>query len=89
MTIVDGSTVTSSGMGSADRHGASCNSVKLPTDLGVCPRAYWTHLTIAPARSRWSSSLGFSAAVTPARGKRVIALTAALYADGELKGRKP
>jgi hypothetical protein len=25
----------------------------------------------------------------PARGKRVIALTAALYADGELKGRKP
>jgi hypothetical protein len=72
MTIVG---VASSGMASADRHGASrIFPVKLPTDLGVCPRAYWTH-----------RRLGFSAA----RGKRVIALTAALYADGELKGRKP
>jgi hypothetical protein len=27
----------------------------LPTDLGVCQRAYWTDLTIVPARSRRSS----------------------------------
>ena len=77
MTIVGGSTVASSGMASADRHRASrIFSVKLPADLGVCQRAYWTHLTIAPASGR-HRRLGFSAAVTQARGKRVIALTAA------------
>ena len=88
MTIVGGSTVASSGMASADRHGASrIFSVKLPTDLGVCPRAFWTHLTVAPQdQGGRHRRLRFSAAVTPARG-RVIALIAALYADGELKGR--
>ena len=84
MTIVGGSTVASSGMASADRHGASrIFSVKLLTDLGVFHRAYWTHhLTIASARSRRSSSpASVLRAVTPALGKRVIALAAALYAD--------
>jgi hypothetical protein len=51
MLIVGGSTVASSGMAIADRHGASSIfSVKLPTDLGVSPSASWTRLTIALAR---------------------------------------
>src|ERR1700733_12846269 len=89
MPIVSGWTVASSGMATADRHGASSIfSVKLPTDLGVCPSASWTRLTIAPTRSRRSSPpAGLSAGVTQPRG-RVIAWTGALYADGRLKGKK-
>ena len=88
MTIRGGSTVASSAVASADSNRASrIVSVTLLADLGVRQRAHWVHLTIAPASGR-HCRLGFSAAVTQARRKRVTALTAAHCPDGELKERK-
>jgi hypothetical protein len=73
---------------SADRYRTSrILSVTLLADLGVCQRAHWTHLTIAPASGR-HRRLGYSAAITQVRRKRVTALTAAHYPGGELKERK-
>jgi hypothetical protein len=60
---------------SADRNCAPrILSVTLSADLGVCQRAHWTYLAMAPASGRHRRP-GFSAAVTQARRKRVTALT--------------
>jgi hypothetical protein len=86
MTLRGGSTVASSAVASAVRN-RRIVSVTLLAGLGVRQRAHRTHLTIAPASVR-HRRLGFSAAVTQARRKRVTALTAAHCPDRELKERK-
>ena len=48
-------------------------------DFGVCPRAHWTHLTVALTRSRrWSPPAGVLCRRNAGSRKRVIGLTAAL-----------
>jgi hypothetical protein len=49
LMTIGGKTAASSGMTSADHHGARrIFSIKLSTDLGVRQRGCWTHLTITP-----------------------------------------